>query len=191
MIDRFANLSLDLTIGEFDEMNHSFNLHQNRDQYLKRLRRKTASMFIVAASAGPLLGSAPEDVVEQLGDYGYNLGMAFQIIDDILDFNGSQEEIGKPVGNDLLQGIITLPIILALESNNYQSDIHELLKNFNDKSKLREVIKKIINTELINESFNIAKDYCDKAIDALNFLPSNESRDSLETLVNSLKTPIN
>ncbi len=65
------------------------------------------------------------------------------------------------------------------------------LKDYNDQNKLREVIKKIINTELIDESFDIAKSYCDKAIDRLNFLPPNESRDSLEKLANLLKLPIN
>lgn len=191
VIKRFSETIMELSSGQLREKEESFKLDLKREDYFERIYSKTASLFLTSAQSGAILSNASDNIVKALENYAYNYGIAFQIIDDILDFNGSQEEIGKPVGNDLLQGIITLPIILALESNNYQSDIHELLKNFNDKSKLREVIKKIINTELINESFNIAKDYCDKAIDALNFLPSNESRDSLETLVNSLKTPIN
>ena len=148
-------------------------------------------LFLTSAQSGAILSNASDKIVQSLEQYAYNYGIAFQIIDDILDFKGSEDKIGKPVGNDLMQGIITLPIILALENNNYRLDINELLKDYNDQNKLREVIKKIINTELIDESFDIAKSYCDKAIDRLNFLPPNESRDSLEKLANLLKLPIN
>ena len=87
--------------GEFMEMAVAYDLDQPREQYLKRIYKKTASLFTTAAESGAVLSGAPEHTIQALRDYGYNLGMAFQIIDDILDFNGLREEIGKPVGNDL------------------------------------------------------------------------------------------
>jgi len=209
MIDRFANLSLDLTIGEFDEMNNSFHLNQTRDQYLKRLRRKTASMFIVAASAGPLLGSAPEDVVEQLGDYGYNLGMAFQIIDDILDFVGDSNRLGKPVGGDLKNGIITLPVIVLLEqypeykpiqdiyvrtadTENHSANNNVLtLDRYHDYPKvnqeaLDETITFILQNGIIDQCYSIAKDYSIKATNCLNNLEANKYKKLLELTVDTM-----
>ena len=208
MIDRFANLSLDLTIGEFDEMNHTFNLNQNRDQYLKRLRRKTASMFIVAASAGPLLGNAPEEIIEQLGDYGYNLGMAFQIIDDILDFVGTSNRLGKPVGSDLKNGIITLPVIVLMEqypefkpvqdmyvktqSSNHAFNNHVLTpEGYADFPKvnqdaLEETISFILEKGIIDQCYSIAKDYSANATSSLKNLEPNKYKDLLELTVNTM-----
>lgn len=191
VIKRFSETIMELSSGQLREKEESFKLDLKRDDYFHRIYSKTASLFLTSAQSGAILSNASDKIVQSLEQYAYNYGIAFQIIDDILDFKGSEDKIGKPVGNDLMQGIITLPIILALENNNYRLDINELLKDYNDQNKLREVIKKIINTELIDESFDIAKSYCDKAIDGLNFLPPNESRDSLEKLANLLKLPIN
>jgi len=209
MIDRFAHLALDLTIGEFDEMNYSFNLNQTRDQYLKRLRRKTASMFLVAASTGPLLGSAPDDIVEQFGDYGCNLGTAFQIIDDILDFVGNSNRLGKPVGSDLKNGIITLPVIVLLEqypeykpvqdiyvrtpdtenhsvnNNVFTSQRYHNYPKVNQEA-LEETISFILQEGIIDQCYLIAKDYSTKATNSLKNLEANKYKELLELTVDTM-----
>jgi len=191
VIKRFSETIMELSSGQLREKEESFKLDLERGDYLRRIYSKTGSLFLTSAQSGAILSGASENIINAIEKYAYNYGIAFQIIDDILDFNGSQEKIGKPVGNDLLQGVITLPVILALESSIYRLDILDLLKDFTDVEQVKSAIKKIVNTELLNESFDIAEKYCDQAIDSLNSLPSNESRDSLEKLVNSLKTSFN
>ena len=96
---------MDLASGELIEYFSSFDTEQARKLYDERIFRKTASLFCTAAETGAILGGAPEPQIQALRDYGYNVGMAFQIVDDLLDVQGDVAEMGKPVGNDLLQGV--------------------------------------------------------------------------------------
>jgi geranylgeranyl pyrophosphate synthase len=89
----------------------------DREDYFRRIYAKTAAMFELATEAAAVLARAPEPQVEALRRYGVDLGMAFQIMDDILDFTGEAQVLGKPVGNDLRQGLITLPVLFYLEEH--------------------------------------------------------------------------
>ncbi len=104
-----------ISSGEIKQSFDAFNLEQTREDYLQRISSKTASLFSLATKSGAVLSRAPEMVVEALAEYGHNLGIAFQIVDDILDFVGTEEELGKPVGSDLAQGTLTLPAMLLLK----------------------------------------------------------------------------
>ena len=115
VIRRFSETIMDLSSGQLLEYFNGHNVDQTRQLYEDRIYRKTASLFRTAAESGAILGGAPEEGIDALSQYGYNIGMAFQIVDDILDVSGDAEEIGKPVGNDLLQGVLTLPSIKLLE----------------------------------------------------------------------------
>ena len=95
--------------GEVKQALSAFRLDQTFEQYIERVAAKTAALFMLATESGSMLGGAPETSVHILHDYGYNLGIAFQIVDDILDFVGNAKEVGKPVGADLAQGTVTLP----------------------------------------------------------------------------------
>ncbi|MBN19056.1 MAG: heptaprenyl diphosphate synthase [Chloroflexi bacterium] len=190
VIKRFSETIMELSSGQLREKEESFKLDLTRKDYIDRIYSKTASLFLTSAKSGAILSNASDDIIKSLEKFAYNYGIAFQIIDDILDFNGSEDKIGKPVGNDLLHGILTLPTILALENNNYCIEIKELLNNPQDHEKIKLAIKRIIDLGLISESLKIAKSYCNKAIDALNCLPSNQYSDSLESLVNSLKMQV-
>ena len=95
----------------------------SRENYNKRIYAKTASLFEMTTQAAAMIGHANEASVEAMRQYGYHLGMAFQIVDDILDFTGEQETVGKPVGSDLLQGLVTLPAIYYAESHPYDPDV--------------------------------------------------------------------
>jgi geranylgeranyl pyrophosphate synthase len=87
----------------------------SREEYYRRIHAKTASMFELATGAAALLSPVSPEVVEKLSRYGHEVGMAFQIVDDVLDFTGEQATVGKPVASDLRQGIITLPVIYYME----------------------------------------------------------------------------
>jgi octaprenyl-diphosphate synthase len=106
---------MELASGELMEYFNAYNPRQARDLYNERIYRKTASLFCTAAESGAILAGAPELQVQALRTYGYNIGMAFQVVDDLLDVQGDAVEMGKPVGNDLLQGVLTLPTIMLME----------------------------------------------------------------------------
>ncbi|MCH8109583.1 MAG: polyprenyl synthetase family protein [Chloroflexi bacterium] len=183
VIRRFSETIMELSSGELQEMADAYNCNQTMEQYLERIYNKTSSLFTTAGLSGAILSGVSEDVVQKLRDYGYNLGMAFQIIDDILDFEATEEEIGKPVGSDLSHGIMTLPAIMAMERNPKDNPIATLFQQPQDPERLRRAVDMILNSSVIDDSFAVANDYCNKALANLSTLPQNPSRDSLEELV--------
>lgn len=102
--------------GELRQLFARYNFHQVKDNYYQRIYAKTASLFCAATEAAAVLADLPEAQVQRLRSYGYNLGMAFQIVDDILDFTGDEGSLGKPAGSDLAQGTLTLPFFYFLQS---------------------------------------------------------------------------
>jgi geranylgeranyl pyrophosphate synthase len=115
VVDIFAETLMTICRGE---LRHAFSpdgWRRTKEEYYLSTYSKTASLFAASAEAGSLLSGAPAAVVGALRDYGCNLGMAFQIVDDILDFVGDEGELGKPIGSDLRQGTLTLPLLLYLE----------------------------------------------------------------------------
>jgi geranylgeranyl pyrophosphate synthase len=111
--------------GELTQMFTSRGLI-SRDNYYKRIYAKTASLFEMTSRAAAMISPAAEATIEAMRDFGYQIGMAFQIVDDILDFNGEQTAVGKPLGSDLLNGLVTLPAIYYAESNPEDIDILSL-----------------------------------------------------------------
>ncbi|MBK6318408.1 MAG: polyprenyl synthetase family protein [Dehalococcoidia bacterium] len=111
----FALALMKMTSGELDQDAAAFDMGKDVQQYLWRIGGKTAALIANATEGGAVLGGLDEKTVEALRTYGYSLGMAFQIVDDILDYTGDEELMGKPVGSDLLEGTVTLPGLLFLE----------------------------------------------------------------------------
>jgi len=111
--------------GELTQMFASRGL-VNRENYYKRIYAKTASLFEMTARAAAMVSPVGEEVAESMRDFGYQIGMAFQIVDDILDFNGDQVAVGKPLGSDLLNGLATLPAIYYAEANPQDEDVLSL-----------------------------------------------------------------
>ena len=96
------------------------------DQYYNKIGGKTAALFEAAARAGIICGGGDEDEIEALGKFGYEIGLAFQIVDDVLDFTGDASILGKPAGHDLYEGTITLPLILGVQAGG-SSILHEVV----------------------------------------------------------------
>jgi geranylgeranyl pyrophosphate synthase len=182
VIKRFSETIMELSSGELAEILDAFKWDLGRNPYWRRIYHKTASLFCTSAESGAILSGAPETDVQALRNYGYNVGMAFQIIDDILDFSGTEEEFGKPVGNDLVQGTLTLPSILLLEQYPNNNPIIKLFQDGNSNLNLQKSIEMINNSSIIQESYGVAKDFCDKAIASINHLPKSEYKNSLITL---------
>lgn len=183
VIRLFSETLMALSSGELRERFTAFDWRQTMDNYWDRIRDKTASLFTTASEGGAILSGAPEDVVQALRSYGYNLGMAFQIVDDILDFQGTQEEMGKPVGSDLLQGTLTLPAIFLLERYPRDNPVKKVFQNQSKKANLKRALDMINNSNIIELSYTVAADFCEKARKALDALPDNRYKRSLLELV--------
>ena len=174
---------MELSSGELQEMAAAYDSSQTVDQYMERIYNKTASLFTTSGESGAVLSGAPEETVSALREYSRNLGMAFQIVDDILDFNGAQEEVGKPVGSDLSRGIVTLPAMLAARRDPDRNPIADLFGNPDDAERLRRSVEMVQDPSVIDEAYSVARDLCDKASQSLDPLPRVPAHASLEALV--------
>jgi len=114
LLDLLIDLTQTMVEGELMQTEMVGRIDVAEQEHLDLVHRKTASLFSVCARMGAVLGGADREVEDRLGDYGWNLGMAFQLIDDVLDISATEAVLGKPVGNDLREGKVTLPLILAL-----------------------------------------------------------------------------
>ena len=187
VVRRFAETIMELASGEIIEFFNTFNPKQEMDRYYDRIYRKTATLFCTAAESGAVLSGATEEQVQALRDYGYNIGMAFQIVDDLLDIQGNEAEMGKPVGSDLLQGVLTLPTILLLERYPNNNPIADLFKDREDTEKVGQTLDMINNSTILADCFAIVRQYCDQANRSLETLPKCDCRDSLETLADYVR----
>ena len=139
---------------------------------------KTASLFKTASYSGCVIGGGDENNIKDISEFGYHFGMAYQIQDDILDITSSKNKEGKPVLNDLSEGVITLPLILYLESQN---TIRILLKIY--QTKKDNLLNEIIKSNSIKQSKDIVNDHYEKALNSLLNIPKSNYRKALETII--------
>ena len=168
--------------GEINQIFNAFNLEQTRQHYLQRISSKTASLISLATESGAILSEAPEKAVKALNEYGRNLGIAFQVVDDILDFMGTEAELGKPVGSDLTQGTLTLPAMLVLERYPEDNPVKRLFRNRDKTENIKLALELVRNSSIAEECYAVASDYVTKACHSLNGLPDNASRQALVEL---------
>lgn len=170
LIKQFASTISDLAKGELKEIENSNNVDSKIEDYLDIIFKKTGSLFATSSMSGALLGGAKEKDINTLYSFGKNLGLGFQIFDDILDFEGDENQLGKPVGNDLKNGIMTYPSLLARDRNkNIKKDIEELFNLPKNKREdaVTSVVKEIKSSGFIDESISKASKIIEKAIEDL------------------------
>jgi len=179
----FAHTLRQLSSGELREMYASFNWDLGQQFYWERISRKTASLFTTAAQSGAILGGAPEAHIAAMKDFGQYLGLAFQVVDDILDFEGLEQEVGKPVGNDLAQGVLTLPAIIYLE--RYADGLKGKLDGafWKDREKVASLIEAVRSSPAIQDSYKAADDYCERARAAISPISDSLHRRALLDIV--------
>lgn len=171
-----------ITNGELAQSASAFQLKQSREQYIFRISSKTAALFVMATESGAVLSNAPEKSIQIMRNYGYYLGHAFQIIDDILDFTGTEAEMGKPVGSDLLQGTVTLPTLMLLEKYPQDNPVKRYFEGGDKQTNVKQAIEMVRNSNIIQECFDVATDYCHKACGDLKNLPEKEAKKSMISL---------
>ncbi|MCX6013954.1 MAG: polyprenyl synthetase family protein [Chloroflexi bacterium] len=179
IVKLFAETLMSLCRGVIAESHNKYNWNLQKEQYFQRIYDKTASLFTFAAGAGSILSEAGEKHMQALTAYGLNLGMAFQIIDDILDFTGEERELGKPVGGDLLQGVITIPVIIYIAKNKDSDIVKQLIRGNSEDSLLKKFVEEIRNSSVIGESYNIANEFSTKSAEAIIGLPESAAKKSM------------
>ncbi|HOM01708.1 MAG TPA: polyprenyl synthetase family protein [Acetivibrio sp.] len=175
--------------GEVDQFEHKYSIDTSVITYLKRIGRKTAVLFGSACALGADIAKCPEKISRSLVKFGLYYGMAFQIKDDINNYTKSRYEEGKPVGNDILEGVITLPVILGLRLN---PKLREPLRNFLDKrgnvqeEEAAHVVELIKESGGIEESRVLLNKYIERALKELQNLPDNEYKKAFERIIKDL-----
>lgn len=176
----FALTLMKMTSGELDQDAAAFDVGKDIQHYLWRIGGKTASLFANATEGGASLAGCRPEWVEALRSYGYNLGMAFQIVDDVLDFIGDESVLGKPVGSDLREGNLTLPALLLLERYPKANPIARYFAARRRREEyLQEAIRMVRESDVIPRSLEMARDYVARACEAIGRLPDTPAKRSL------------
>jgi octaprenyl-diphosphate synthase len=172
--------------GELLQIKKTQKLNIDEETYFRIISDKTASLLSTCCEIGASSTTNNRDDIERMRDFGENLGLSFQIRDDILDYIGSTKMVGKPLGADIKDKKITLPLIHSLEkaSKSERAEIIKLVKNRKKKDNIEKIIEFVKKYNGIEYAQSVAKDYANKAKESLRHFPKSESRDSLEALVN-------
>lgn len=174
-----ARTMVEICNGEVIQIEDKFRLNQNIKDYFRRIKRKTALLIESSCELGAVVADVDQKNVRHLKRYGYFVGMSYQIVDDILDFTSTDKQLGKPAGSDLLQGNITLPILLMKD--------HPIIKQFIDSAasgvitekERMEMLELVRNSEVIKQSIKISNDYLKKAIKEVESLPDHPMKKKL------------
>jgi heptaprenyl diphosphate synthase len=179
-----ARTVMSICAGELRQQAIRFRYGTGQDEYMRRIEAKTATLLAACCDIGALLGGLKGPRRGALRVYGRFLGMAFQIADDVLDYTGSEDEIGKPIGHDIAEGFVTLPLMLAMEE---PSVAHRLDEVFRDGTQLtveqaREVVDLVRSSRGPQRARDRARKYATQARDQLNVLDHTDAVDALEAL---------
>ena len=189
VMNKFGSTIVDLSMGQLLEMKSRNNIKQSKENYLYRIRKKTASLFETATWSVSVLGNMDKSKNDKLGQFGMNLGLAFQIFDDIRDFtdlNNKNNKSGKNVGIDINNGILTLPVILSLENNWQANPFSKQIKSKHEIN-VKDLGIYLIQEGFIQQATSIGNTYIEKAINNLKHFKSNEITDILFEIANSIK----
>lgn len=176
---------VEMSIGEMEQIRDFFNTDQSVRRYLLRIRRKTAMLIAISCQLGAVASDAEPRVGNLLYQYGYNVGMAFQIQDDLLDLCGTEKQIGKPPGSDIRQGNITLPVTYALQDEQVREPLlREIsyIREHNGECDVSAAVQLIKSSRGISEAEELATRYINKALNALDRLPDNKTKRNLRDI---------
>jgi geranylgeranyl pyrophosphate synthase len=178
----FSETLATIVNGELTQMFTSRGLI-NRDNYYRRIYAKTASLFEMTSRSAAMVSPVDEAVIESMRDFGYQIGMAFQIVDDILDFNGEQSAVGKPLGLDLLNGLVTLPAIYYAEANPEDTDVLSLPNGgWTNNDNMTRLVNNIRTSNSTGKAMLEADQHVDRALACLYSFEPCAERDALENL---------
>jgi geranylgeranyl pyrophosphate synthase len=178
----FADTLATIVNGELTQMFSARGIIDRRNYY-DRIYAKTASLFEMSALAAAMVATENKDTRVAMKTFGYEVGMAFQIVDDVLDFTGEQSAVGKPIGSDLLNGLITLPAIYYAEEHPDDEDVRSLPDGgWKDTDRVQRIVDNIRRNAAIEKAMDEARQAVNRALDTLEDAPASPERDALEDL---------
>jgi heptaprenyl diphosphate synthase len=180
IIDIMAQASIKISEGELIQLRSLYDVELGIKNYFRRIERKTALLISVSCQLGAMIAEADPKQVAALKAYGYYLGMAFQITDDILDLIADEKTLGKPTGSDIKQGVITLPAIYALHHSEYKEELTFLLSSpISCNNETKRILDLIMTSDGIEYAYYVAGHFARKAQRQLQHLPQGEVLGSL------------
>ena len=184
ILDILTRLTRKMTEGELIQLTTLGRIDISEKEYFDILQRKTAYLFSACCEIGAILGNASKEEQKALKDYGMNLGTAFQIADDVLDFTANDEVLGKASGADLLEGKLTLPLILLVEKEaEIKKDLEKVMRDGDyENVSRRSLYEKLEDGGLLEKTRKRAYHYANLAIKNLELLPKTEYRLALEEI---------
>jgi all-trans-nonaprenyl-diphosphate synthase len=177
VVKLLSEVIMDLATGEIQQGMNRFDASISIETYLKKSYYKTASLIANSSKAAGLLSEVSQETAEQLYGYGRHLGIAFQIVDDILDFTSTTDTLGKPAGSDLISGNFTAPVLFALGEKPYLEVLIE--REFAQEGDLEQALELIHDSQGIQQARELAAHHTKLAIEHLAVLPPSESLQSL------------
>jgi geranylgeranyl pyrophosphate synthase len=182
LMKQFAETLAVIVSGELSQMFAAKGLIERRTYY-SRIYAKTASLFEMSALAAAMVATEDEETRAALKAYGYEIGMAFQIVDDVLDFNGAQETVGKPVGSDLLSGLVTLPAIYYAESHPNDPEVKLLAEGgWGNADRMEKLVRAIQGSKASRYAMDEAVEHVEKALEAIGPFQASVEKEALEEL---------
>ncbi|MGB3304870.1 MAG: polyprenyl synthetase family protein [Thermomicrobiales bacterium] len=188
VVSIFASSLGSICDGQLRETLDAHRLDQDRETYEHRIYGKTASLFAGAAEMGAVIGGASEEAIQQLRDFGGDIGMAFQIIDDVLDLREGTQMLGKPAGNDLRQGVVTLPTMLFATDlpgdSVSRTTLEEIIAGEEQRDDvIDDILAEIRASGALDRAEAIAAEFSDRARGRISVVPNAEVREYLNNVV--------
>ncbi len=181
-LDVLSNAATVIAEGEVLQLSTAKNLDTTQDEYMQVVKAKTAALFAAATEVGPILAGSGKAYTSAFRSYGNNLGLAFQLIDDALDYGGTAKALGKNVGDDFREGKVTLPVLLSFRRG------HETERQFwreaieqgqTDNNRLEEAMRLMHEHNALEDTLERARQYCELAQDALATFEDSPHKDAL------------
>ncbi|MEK4699184.1 heptaprenyl diphosphate synthase component II [Solibacillus sp. FSL R7-0668] len=177
-----AETMVELVNGEVIQIEDKFRLDQHLKDYFRRIKRKTALLIESSCELGAVVSGADEETIRHLKRYGYFVGMSFQIVDDILDFTATDKQLGKPAGSDLLQGNITLPILLMKDDPQLAQYLEKVAAQGLTEQERQEMLALVRKSDAIKEATKISNLYLQKALKEVEALPNHPMKKKLRDI---------
>ena len=177
-----AKTMVEICNGEVIQMEDKFRFDQSLKDYFRRIKRKTAILIESSCELGAIVGEVDEKNIQHIRRYGYFVGMSFQIVDDILDFTATDKELGKPAGSDLMQGNLTLPILLLKNDPTIRPFIDKAVEGQLTEPERLQMLKLVRKSSAIKEAARISDKYLQKALQEVESLPNHPMKKKLRDI---------
>ena len=174
--------------GQVRELQLIYDVTRNEEQYLQAIAGKTAELYATSCRIGGIVGGAERDVINKLTEFGHAYGMAFQVVDDILDLVATDEELGKPSGNDIREGVYTLPVIRMIASGD---PVKELLGGPLDEKTRDQARAAVVNGPEIASSIETVQNFVDRALSTVEDLPATPGMQGMRDAATNLLSALN